>query len=187
MSVWSGLRGVPALVHGWQSIRWETQDRARLLAQSRRAVANEQGLVDVATKAKVDLVALAPQLLSGETAAQASDALAGILNDVTTRANVKLTTVTAMADSTRVETLGRITVRVAVDGDIRGTVSMLEALAEEQTTLITDELHILPTAPTDVSPSAEVLHVEMTVRGWYWIKQGTESRIGLDRDPGGSQ
>jgi hypothetical protein len=166
---WVGLRGIPTVFKDWQEARWEVQDRARLLAQSRREIANEKVLVDSAARVKEGMIALAPQLVTGETAAQASDALTGLLGVVAARSNTKLTGTTAVEDSTEVGTLRRVAIHAVLDGDIRGVTAMLQSLAEEETVLTADDLRIVAPEMGGDPSMVEVLRFEFTVRGWYQV------------------
>lgn len=167
---WVGLRGMPSVSNAWREARWEVQDRARLLAQSRREIANEKALVDSAAIVKNGMVALAPRLVTGETAAQASDALTGLLGVVAARSNTRLAGTSPVEDSSTVGTLRRVAVHAVLDGDIRGVTAVLTSLAEEESVLTTDDLRIVAAEPGGDPNAAEVLRVEVTVRGWYLQK-----------------
>jgi Type II secretion system (T2SS), protein M subtype b len=173
---WTSLKALPWLVTEWGEARWEVQDQARLLAQHRIEIANEQALAHSAAQVKEAMIALAPRLLAGETSAQAGDALAALLSVVATRSNTKLTSSLPMADSTEAGHLRRVAIHAAFDGDIRGVTSMLRSLSEEETVLIADELRILAADAGGSEGGAEVLRVELTVRGWYLSEKPISGR-----------
>jgi Type II secretion system (T2SS), protein M subtype b len=164
---WLSVRVIPAIVHSWQEASWELRDRTRLLAQSRREIQRQKVTFDSATSMKRAIVDLAPRVLTGETAAQASDALTSLLGIVTTRSNTRLTGSNAVEDSASAGALHRVSVHATVDGDITGVAGLLQGLAEEKTVLTTDDLQILATESGAAIHSAEVPRVDVTVRGWY--------------------
>lgn len=179
---WVALRAIPTLINSWQEARWEVQDRARLLAQSRREITNEKMLFDSAARVKEAMIGLAPRLLAGETAAQASDALTGLLGVAAARWNTKLTGTNPVEDSTTVGDLQRVGIHAAFDGDILGVIDMLQSLAEGETVLTTDEVRILAAETGGNATAAEVLRVELTVRGWYQADRRTAAHAGSRTD-----
>ena len=59
--------------------------------------------------------------------------------------------------------------RAAFDCDIRGLVAVLRFLMEQEVVLTTDRLQVLVAEPGGSPDAAEVLRVELTVRGWYMV------------------
>jgi hypothetical protein len=167
ISLWLTVRVIPGLVHSWQTARWELRDRARLLAQSRREIAGEEAIIDSAEASRKAIVELAPKVLTGETAAQASDALTSLLQVLATRSNTRFTGSNPVEDTTSAGDLHRVAVHATLDGDIAGVSGLLGGLADEGTVLTTDDLQILAAETAATPSSAEVLRVELTVRGWY--------------------
>ncbi|MEO8201001.1 MAG: type II secretion system protein GspM [Gemmatimonadota bacterium] len=167
VAIWLAARVIPAAAGRFMDARWAIGERARLLAQSRRDIANEKILFDSAATIKQSMIDLAPKLLSGETAAQASDALTSLLGVIAERSNTKLTGSNPVDDSTMAGGLRRVAVHATLDGDIAGVTGLLQGLAQEATVLTTDDLQLLAADAAGTVTPTEVLRVELTVRGWY--------------------
>ena len=175
--LWLVFKAGPAAVDSIRETRWQLADRVRLLEQSRREIASEQIVFDSATRMKQAIVALAPQLLSGATAAEAADALNGLVSLAADRASARLTGVSSEEDSAATGPLRRIALRAAFDCDVRGLVGMLQFLVDQDAVLATDRLQVVVAEPGGSTSGAEVLRVEMTVRGWYQAGENPVDRL----------
>jgi hypothetical protein len=165
--LWLAVEGAPAAVESFRETRWTLADRVRLLEQSRHAIGQEQTVFDSAARIKDVIVALAPRLLSGSTRAEAVNALNGMISLAADRSNAKLTGITPEDDSARAGSLRRVALRGAFDCDVRGLVAILWFLLDQEVVLVTDRLQVLVAEPGGSPNGAEVLRVELTVRGWY--------------------
>ena len=164
---WVLFRGVPTALDNWRKLRWQVEDRARLLAEYRRTIRGESVLSDSAEAIKQNMLALTPTLLTGTTAAQAGDAMVRLLEVISDRSNTRLTGTQPVADSAAAGPLLRVSTRAAIEGDISGLVLLLRGLGEDDVVLDTDDLSIMAVETTTDPNSAEVLRAEVTVRGWY--------------------
>ncbi len=167
LACWVAIRVLPAMVDGIRDVRWEAADRTRRLEQSRREIGREPEILAAAAAAREQLVAASAQLLPGESAAQANDALSGLVNLAADRASARLSGSSPEVDSAAVGSLRRVSLRAAFDCDIRGLVTLLHTLAEEEVVLVADGLRVLAAEAGGNPAGPEVLRVELTVRGWY--------------------
>jgi len=161
------LRVLPWGVRGGLAATAELRERVTLLAHARAELADAPWLRDSAARITHALVGLAPRLLTGPSAAEASADLSAQVNLVASRNDARLERVDVLPDSARAGRLGRTRVHVALETDIRGLVRVLQAIAAASTTLVVHELSI--SAPDPASPERlpEILKVEMTIGGWF--------------------
>jgi hypothetical protein len=73
----------------------------------------------------------------------------------------------SLPDSAGAGGLRPASLRAALEGDSRGTLGMLGALARGRVALTTTDLRITAANPAAAGAVAELLKVEVTVRGWY--------------------
>lgn len=165
--VWLVLRAIPGLVHEIQGARWGLRDRISLLERSRAEVTRSGRLQDSAIILKARLVAQAPRLVSDGGDAEASDAMAGLLGLAVSRGNGKLTRSEPIADTAMRGLLHGVTLLVGFDTDASGLLSILRNLAEGGTTLTIESLNVMVADPNAPETVAELLRVELVVRGWY--------------------
>jgi hypothetical protein len=170
VAAWLFVHAIPELVHKTQDARWGLRDRVALLERSRAEVAETGRLQDSATILKSRLVDQAPRLVAGGGDAEASDAMAGLLNLAVSRGNGKVTRSEPVADSATRGLLHGVTQLVGFETDAAGLLNVLRNLAEGGTTLIVKSLDILVADPNAPPTSAELLRVELVVRGWYLRK-----------------
>lgn len=169
IALWLAFNAGPAAVESVRETRWQLADRVRLLEQSRREIAQETIIFDSAASMKQAIVALAPWLLSGGTAAEAADALNGLISLAADRSSAKLTGITPEEDSAAAGSLRRVALRAAFDCDVSGLVSVLGFLVDQEIVLVTDRVQVIAAEPGGTAAGQEVLRVELTVRGWYQV------------------
>jgi len=166
IATWLGAR-VPGLIHRARQARWTLENQVATLERSRedltRAVAQE----DSAAAIKGVLLAQAPRLLSGSAGPEAADALAGLVTLAVTRGNARLTRTEAIPDSTTRGRLGRAGVLVGFDADVRGLATVLQYLSTGDPVLSVESVHVLVADPSAPPNTAEVLRIELVVRGWF--------------------
>lgn len=161
---------------GWRAarhIKEEHQARAELLARVRTGVEGAGALQDSSVVIKGKLLALAPKILAGNQEPEVLADLTGRLGVAAAAHRVRLSRTTALADSARAGRLRRVSIRAALEGDTRGTLGFLAALAGGPAVLTPVDLRIL--APNAATPAAgfEVLQTEVTVRGWYLARDSS--------------
>lgn len=161
------LRVVPAGLRGTLGARAILREHATLLARTRDEMAALPTLRDSTAVLSQALIALAPQLLSGLSAAEASSDLSGRMNLIASRAPAKVERLEVLRDSMVNGRLGRVRVHAAVETDVRGLVAILKAIETGDEVLHLDELHVEAPRPDPAERGPEILSVEVTVSGWY--------------------
>lgn len=161
------LRVLPWTLRFARAAEATLHERAALLARARATLADASGLRDSAAALGVALVGLAPKILSGGTAAEATADLSGRVNLAVAGHQATLERVDPVPDSTRAGRLRRTTLQAAVACDIRGLAGVLQALELGKAALAVRELHVVAADPGSPDRQPEVLRVELTVAGWY--------------------
>jgi hypothetical protein len=161
------LRVVPSGVRKVSSAHSLLHERAALLARTREEMASLPTLRDSAAVLSQALVALAPQVLSGSTAVEASADLAGRINLVATRAPARVERVDPLPDSMATGRLGRVRVHAALETDVRGLIALIRAVDAGDEVLKLEELHVEAPDPGGTARGPEILKIEITVSGWY--------------------
>ncbi len=151
------VSGAHALLH----------ERAALLARTREEMTSLPTLRDSAAVLSQALVALAPQILSGSTAVEASADLAGRINLAASRAPARVERVDPLPDLIATGRLGRVRVHAALETDVRGLIALIRAVDAGDEVLKLDELHVEAPDPGGTARGPEILKVEITVSGWY--------------------
>jgi len=161
------LRVLPSLIRHASGAYAQLHEHAALLARTREEMASLPTLRDSAATLSQALVALAPQLLSGSTAAEAGSDLSGRMNLAAARAPARVERLDPMPDSTGNGRLGRVRVRAALETDVRGLIALLRAIDAGDEVLRLEDLHVEAPDPAAVNRGPEILKVEVTVSGWY--------------------
>jgi hypothetical protein len=143
------------------------REQAALLAHTRADLAQAPILGDSAAQLTRALAGLAPKLLTGDTRAEAAADLAGRLNLVAARQQVKLERVDQLPDSQRAGRLRRLGVRINVESDIRGITGLLDGLARGDAALSIDALRVVAADPGAAGSGPEILKGEIIVSGWF--------------------
>ena len=161
------LRVVPAVLHGASAAHATLSERADLLARTRDEMLSLPRLRDSAAVLSHALLALAPQVLSGSSAAEAGADLSGRLNLAAARAPAKLESLDALPDSLSSGRLGMVCVHAALETDVRGLVALLRSIDTGEEVLRLEELRVEAPDPGMIARGPEILKVEVTVSGWY--------------------
>ncbi len=169
------LRIVPWIVRSAIAAEAGLRDRARLVALARADLATASQFGDSAARLSRALAQLAPKILSGNTAAEALADLSGRVNLAASEHRAKLDRVDPVADSARGGRLRRATLRASFACDVRGLVSMLQALELGKAALTVKDLRITAIDPGSLDKSPEVLRVEVTVSGWFLASREAEN------------
>ena len=169
-----GLRVLPWAVRSVTVAHAVLRERAELLARTHEEMASLPRLRDSAAVLSQALVALAPQILSGSTSAEARADLSGRMNLAAARAPVKVERVDPLPDSSGDGRLGRVRVHAALETDVRGLIALIRAIDGGDEVLKLDELHVEAPEPGTVPRGPEILKVEITVSGWYIRPRSTE-------------
>ena len=142
-------------------------ERAGLLARMREELASLPRLRDSAAVLTRGLVALAPQVLSGSTPAEAGADLSGRMSLAASRAPARVDRLNPLPDSGGAGRLGRARVHAVFETDVRGLIAFLRAIDAGDEVLTLEELHIEAPEPGAAKRGPEILKVEVTISGWY--------------------
>lgn len=162
-----GLRVLPLGIRRVSASHAVLRERSALLARTRAEMSALPALRDSAAVLSRALLALAPQVLSGATSAEAGADLSGRMNLAASRAPAKLERIDLLPDSSADGRLGRVRLHAALETDIRGLVALIRAIETGEEVLMLDELHVEGREPGVAPRGPELLVVEITVGGWY--------------------
>ena len=162
-----GLRVLPWGVRRVTEAHALLRERAMLLARTRDEMASLPQLRDSAAVLSQALIALAPQVLSGSTPAEAGADLSGRMNLAASRAPAKVDRLDPLPDSSSDGGLGRVRVHAALETDVRGLIALIRAIDMGDEVLKLDELRVEAPEPGTMQRGPEILRVEITVSGWY--------------------
>ena len=161
------LRVVPSVIGRAGAAHAALTERAALLARTRDEMSSLPVLRDSAAVLSHALLALATQVLSGSTAAEASADLSGRLNLAAARAPAKLERLDPLPDSLAGGRLGMVRVHAALETDVRGLVALLKSIDAGEEVLRLEESRVEAPDPAMIARGPEILKVEVTVSGWY--------------------
>jgi hypothetical protein len=165
------LRLVPA---GWSKIQRarEALDARRLrLAHAMADVRQLTALEDSAARLETRVLGLAPRILVGGSQSEAVADLTTRLGQAAREHHVHLARTDVVADSARAGGLRRVSVRLAIEGDSRGTLETLEGLSRGSVVLVPADLRIAAPNPTSSSSVPETLQSEITIQAWYLARE----------------
>lgn len=165
-------RGAPALQ------RWSEDSAAsarELVAEAQRvhrSVAGAGAIADTMRVRSERLVALAPALLDGASAATAGATLASIISGAAASADARLGSVQIRMDTAASDSSGkvgrafvRVAVRASLTADVRGLAKFLLSLERGLTLLAVEELSVTQPEPGADGTRPEMLRVDLIVAG----------------------
>lgn len=161
------LRVLPAGLRQTLAARGALRERAVLLGRTRAEIAVVPELRDSAAVLSQALVALASQVLSGSTSAEAAADLSGRLNLAASRAPARVERISPLPDSSSEGRLGRVRVQMVLETDVRGLVAVLRSIGAAEEVLKLEVLRVEAPQPIAMVRGPEILKVELTVSGWY--------------------
>jgi len=164
-AAWLALRGVPWAASALAQLRERATVAQLALSAARATLAEEPVLRDSLGGRAQRLVRWAPRLFAGGTASEAHADLSAWLTGLATARRVRLERLDIGGDS-GVSVFTRLTVRVEVEGDVRGITGWLAALEGGEQLVRVTSLRI--SAPDAANPGvrSERLHVEITLVAW---------------------
>jgi hypothetical protein len=148
------------------------QARRRLLAHTVADLNSLPALEDSAQALTQAAVALAPRLLTGAGDGEQLAVLQGRLNVIAAQHQLRLERVDPVADSTVAGNLGRVTVDVTFEGDVRGLVALLSALSTDVTAMAPTRLRVVAGDPTSPARLPESLRIEVRLTAWAFRPEG---------------
>ena len=164
------LRIAPATWRAIQSLKEGLSAKTELLARAEWDVRRTGVLEDSAAVIRAKVLALAPRLLGATREAEALADLSSRLRRTAAESRLRVERTAPLDDSTRAGRLRRVSLAAALEGDTRGTLALLRALARGRTLLTPSSLIITATNPA-ASDAPELLKTELTVQGWYLSRE----------------
>lgn len=163
------LRGAPAGLAGVRHLRDRTAAQEATLARAEAVIVRGPAVRDSLASVIHGIVALAPQLVDGESTADAQASLAALLSLAANRHGVKVARVDALPDSTA-GVFGRVAMHAELEGDLAGVTSVIGGLETGETLLSLANVSFETPDPVPHPRMSEVLHASFDVRGFY-LKQ----------------
>lgn len=159
------LRVLPALARHYAAVRVGATERLATLVRARSLLAAAPAVTDSFAVAARQLVGLAPELVDGETAADAAAALTAELSLIANRAGLRVTSLNALPNSTR-GTFVPVLLSGQLEGDIGGLAGFLRAVEGGRMVLSLRSLNVMAADPLEQQPGAEQLRLEVVIAGW---------------------
>jgi hypothetical protein len=166
------LRLAPLASGQLRSAREDLEARGELLVHMRADVLDTGWLQDSAEVVRRRMAGLAGQVLSPGSEAEAAASLGALVSMAAERQRVRVSRTESVADSVRAGLARRVSLRATLESDTAGLLGLLGALARGPVVLTVSDLRIAADAPPEPAAS-ELLHTEITVRGWYLPRTGT--------------
>ena len=150
---------------------WRTraEQREETLVLTRRVIAALPGLKDSLADLLPQVVALAPEMTSQGTAADASADLTAAVRLSVTRAGLRVVRTDPLPDSSK-GALGVVAVHAQLEGDIAGLTRALKMMETGAPTLTVRALSVDVPTPSGRRDAAEVLRLGLTVAGYYLMR-----------------
>ncbi len=161
------LRVIPWGVRSVVALRARTAERVGTLARAENALAAAPALRDSLTRALGAVVALAPRLVDGRTAAEASASLSALVSMAASRHQVRVVRLDPLPDSAAGAVFRRIAVHAELEGDARGLTRFLRAIETGDPLLTVPTLAVQAPDPLGRSPGPETLRAELDVTGFF--------------------
>lgn len=168
------LRGVPWALRTADAGLSALQEQAELLARAEADLRAAPALEDSGRVVRKRLAELAPKILTGGHEAEVLTDLTGRLDVAAEAHQVRVARTGALPDSVHAGSLRRVSVRADIEGDTRGTLEFLAALARGTALLGVTDIRILAADPASPASAAEVLRTELTVSAWYLTREGRQ-------------
>jgi len=166
------LRGGPAGIRAVRALREAAMAQTEMLARVEDLIVREPAVRDSLGDVVRGIVALAPDLVDGETSADAQASLSALLSMVANRHGLRVVRVDPLPDS-EAGVCGRVALHAELEGDLAGVTGVVEGLESGAPLLTLSNLAIDTPDPVPHPRTAEVLHVSFEVRGYYLARRGT--------------
>jgi hypothetical protein len=161
------LRLAPALIEAGRALGQRRQARLALLAETRAMVGQLPMLEDSARHLTRALAGLAPSILSGHTAAEATADLSSRLSLLANRSGCRIESLRGLPDSASAGSLKRVSLQLGIETDAAGLVDLLGAVGRHSVVLVPERASISTGGGFNGDHEAERLRIELTVSGWF--------------------
>jgi hypothetical protein len=174
--VWGGLavlgavavlRVLPWSIRGVTSLRAEAADRVLTLSRAREVLEGAPETRDSLAHALSAIVALAPRLVDGSTAAEAQASLSGLVSLTAARQALRIVRLDPLSDSTADGVFSQVAVHVELEGDIAGFTRFLGTVETGDPLLTVPALSVQAPDPSGQANGREQLRIEATIVGFY--------------------
>jgi Type II secretion system (T2SS), protein M subtype b len=161
------LRVVPSTLRAVAALRVEAIDRVRTVARANDFLGGAAATRDTLAQTLGAVVALAPRLIEGRTAAEAQASLSSLVSLAASQHALRVMTLDPLPDSSADGAFNRVAVHVELEGDIAGLARFLGAVEKGDPLLTLPALAVQAIDPTGTANGAEQLKVEATIIGLY--------------------
>jgi len=148
---------------GWWRLR---EERARL-AEATRLVSQLPALDSTLSAERASFEVAAHDLVGGGSQAEAIAALGLRVANAVEAAGARLDQIEPLSDSTRRGSLSAIAVRIRLEGDLDGLMSLLADLETPGSGARVTALRLTAHDPLSDPAAPEVLRAEMMIRSWW--------------------
>jgi hypothetical protein len=160
-----GGRGVPVLLRWTRDRRASAASVVEATARAEASVRHSRETQALLGVARTRLAAYDSATLTGSSPATAGAALAEIVSDAASDAEITLGSVQLRGDSISRTALTRVAARASVSGDLNGIALFLETLEGVPELLAIRELSITQSGQAGVPGQPETLRAELLVEG----------------------
>lgn len=161
------VRTLPGAIRSVRALALRVDQKREMLMRIESDLLGAAALGDSATIVLDRFRRLALHLLPGASDAEAAAELASRIEFAASRSGGRIAEATPIADTTRVARLHRVSLRVAVEGDLRGLVETLRALERDSIVITISALIIVANDQPTADDQAEALRAEVLIHGWY--------------------
>jgi hypothetical protein len=161
------LRVLPWTLRSIAALRAETVERVETVVRANEVLASAPATRDSLAQALGAVVALAPRLVDGRTAADAQATLSGLVSLAASRHALRVMRLDPLPDSTRDGVFNRVAVHVELEGDVQGMTRFVGAIERGDPLLTLPALSVQSTDPVGRPNAPELLRIEATVAGLY--------------------
>jgi type II secretion system (T2SS) protein M len=162
-----GLRVLPRTIHAVAALRAEATERMETVARAQDVLAGAAATRDSLAGALGAVVALAPRLVDGVTAAEAQASLSGLVSLAASRHGLRIVRLDPLPDSAADGVFNRVAVHVELEGDVAGLTRFLRAVETGDPLLTLPALSVQATDPGARPNVPEQLKIEATIVGLY--------------------
>ncbi len=161
------LRVLPWTVRSVAALRAEAADRVQTVARANEVLAATPATRDSLAQTLGAVVALAPRLIDGRTAAEAQASLSGLVSLAAGRHALRVLRLDPLPDSAGDGVFNRVAVHVELEGDIAGLTRFLRTVETGDPLLTLPALSVQATDPVARPNAPEQLKIEATIVGLY--------------------
>jgi hypothetical protein len=158
-------RGIPVYRDWARELRAESTEARAALSRALSIAGRAEAARDTAAARGRQMIALAPEILEGNSVNGAGATLAGILSGAAARSGVKLGAIQVRNDSLSRGTFTRIGAHMEATGDVRGLTHMLAYLEQGPTLLAIHAFAITQPDPSAGDDRTEALKLELDLEG----------------------